>query len=64
VPVARQDWTNSLFNRLAFQVALMGEGIARKRSSDEKAEKEPYGGIRGDGIVGRTEGRKDAGGTG
>jgi len=32
----------------------MGEAIARQRSSDEKAKKEPYGGIQGEGGAGHS----------
>ena len=39
----------------------MGDAIARKRSSDEEIKKESYGGIQGEGSVGRIKGRQGAG---
>ena len=40
----------------------MGETIARQRSGNEEAKKEPYGGLQGEGGVGGAQGRQDAGG--
>src|SRR6202165_1924456 len=39
----------------------MGDAVARQRSSDEETEKEPYGGVQGQGGAGRAQGRRDAG---
>ena len=42
----------------------MGEGIARKRNSDEKAQKEPYRVVQGEGGGSSDQGRQDARGAG
>ena len=39
----------------------MGDGFARKRSSHEETQKEPYGGVQGEGGVGRAQGGQDPG---
>src|SRR5436190_5909216 len=39
----------------------MGEVIARQRSGNETAKKEPYGGVQGEGGIGSTQRRQDTG---
>src|SRR5579862_2820691 len=46
---------------LSEEPALMGGVIARTRSSNEKTQKEPYGGVQSEGGAGRAQGGQDSG---